>query len=120
MISASDLADAQQDAQLALITKCNVVKRTVVNDSWGGSAATYVVEEANVPCSVVGTTGTGEIDQAGRVTAISAWVINVPVGTTVTPEHHIQIGTSIYEVIQILADPAGLTITIPLLCRKAE
>ena len=57
-----------------------------------------------------------ELDQNDRLTVLAFATICVPVGTAVVEQNQVQVGSEVYTVLSVDADPSGFNLLIPLKC----
>lgn len=85
---------------------CDIVRETRTDTDEGGWTTVETVVATAVPCSYapLGAGGGDERIIAERMAAVADTVINLPVGTDVTPRDRVVIGARTFEVKDVMDD----------------
>lgn len=99
MLSASDIAAMRATIEAALPDTCTIQRATETSDGAGGRTKTWATLASGVKCRLAPDTYRAEEREvAARLTAVTAWVITLPVGQDVAEKDRIVVGSSTYEV----------------------
>jgi hypothetical protein len=106
-LSPDDLAGMQATLTASLPDTCTLVVDTLTTDNAGGhtaSPSSPVTVACRVsPLRLTRSSADAELLETGRVMPQSLWVITMPHGTTITPEHRVTHASRLFEVVEVLS-----------------
>lgn len=98
MLSARTLTQLRMYAERTLTGRCTLVDQTMVRDDQGGSQISET-ETHDVPCLVLGSSTAKETAVPAGVESQAVVPILFAVGTALTTQSRIKVGTAEYEIV---------------------
>jgi hypothetical protein len=107
MLSTDDVAAMQATMVESLPDTCTLVVDTLASDGAGGQTATpgdpVTVACRVSPLRLTRSSANAEVVEEFRIVEQSLWLITMPYGTTVTPQHRIGHAGRTFEVVEVLS-----------------
>lgn len=106
MIPTRSLTLIKAQVERLFVSTCDILRETRTDTDEGGWTNTETTVASAVPCrfAPIGSGGGAERIIAERLAAVADTVINVPVGTNVTPRDRVAIGARTFEVKDVMDD----------------
>lgn len=106
-LTAADLAAMQATLTGSLPDTCTLVVDTLASDHAGGQTATpgtpVTVACRVSPLRLTRSSADAEAASVGRILEQSLWIVTLPVGTVLTPEHRVTHLGRTFEVVEVLS-----------------
>lgn len=107
MLSLSDLEGMRSTMVESLPDTCELVRDTLTPDGGGGHTATpgapVTVACRVSPLRLTRSSAQAETIEVERVVEQSLWLVTMPEGTVITPEHRISHLDRTFEVVEVLS-----------------
>lgn len=120
-ITSSDLAFMRAELGAMMDQLASILRATVTRDDFGGIKQSFNAIAINVPCLVGGLTRL-ELERmvAEQLQAGSNWAIDFPTGTDLTEKDKVQIGSTVYEVLNVNDQPQSYQLTVRATVREVK
>ncbi len=106
MITAGQLSLMRATVERTFVSSCSIVRNTRTDTDEGSWTTAETTVATGVMCryAPLGSGGGAERIIAERMAAVADTVINMPVGTDVTPRDRVVIGSRTFEVKDVMDD----------------